>query len=110
MEYAVAAETDIGISRKSNQDAVCIKVARTEKGTVVLALVCDGIPCQVRPRKLYAFYIVPLGEGPTFPLGHFSNTERQQRGQPFLVQRQHDSEYLRNKAVRCRPIPYDINI
>lgn len=43
MEYIVAASTDIGTARKSNQDAVCIKKAQTEKGKVVMAVVCDGM-------------------------------------------------------------------
>ncbi|MBQ9898736.1 MAG: serine/threonine-protein phosphatase [Ruminococcus sp.] len=43
MEYITAADTDIGISKKTNQDSLCIKVAEAESGMVGLMLVCDGM-------------------------------------------------------------------
>ncbi len=43
MKFKVAANTDIGIFRKTNQDAVCIKIAETELGNVLMAVVCDGM-------------------------------------------------------------------
>ena len=43
MDYIVAAETDIGISKKVNQDSVCIKNANTSQGRAALIMVCDGM-------------------------------------------------------------------
>lgn len=43
MEYMFAACSDIGISRKTNQDSVLIKKASTSAGEHVLAVVCDGL-------------------------------------------------------------------
>lgn len=44
MRYLGSVSTDIGISRKTNQDSACIKVARTRKyGQVALGIVCDGM-------------------------------------------------------------------
>lgn len=44
MDYLVAAQTDIGISKKTNQDSYCIKVAKTKShGDVLMAVVCDGM-------------------------------------------------------------------
>lgn len=36
--------SDVGISKKTNQDSACLKIADTEKyGQVVLAMICDGM-------------------------------------------------------------------
>lgn len=43
MKYIVTGSSDIGISKKVNQDAVCVKVAETFYGEVVLAVLCDGM-------------------------------------------------------------------
>lgn len=43
MNYTVAAETDIGILKKVNQDSICIKNARTKQGKAALVMVCDGM-------------------------------------------------------------------
>lgn len=43
MKFIAAADTDVGISKKSNQDSLCIKCADTSKGAVVMAIVCDGM-------------------------------------------------------------------
>lgn len=44
MKYVGMAETDVGISKKTNQDSVCIKIAETpDKKQIVLAVVCDGM-------------------------------------------------------------------
>lgn len=44
MRYLGAAVTDVGISKKTNQDSVCIKIANTEgKGQIVMAVLCDGM-------------------------------------------------------------------
>ena len=43
MEYIAACDTDIGISKKTNQDSVCIKTAKTANGRAALIMVCDGM-------------------------------------------------------------------
>ncbi|MBQ8181214.1 MAG: serine/threonine-protein phosphatase [Ruminococcus sp.] len=43
MKYIVAAETDIGISKKVNQDSICVKNAETKQGKAALVMICDGM-------------------------------------------------------------------
>ena len=43
MQYIAIAETDIGISKETNQDSILIKHASTDVGEVVMAVVCDGM-------------------------------------------------------------------
>lgn len=43
MNYQIALHTDVGIKKDTNQDSLCVKQAETDKGTVLLAVVCDGM-------------------------------------------------------------------
>lgn len=43
MEYIVAADSDIGISKEINQDSICIKTATAGSDSAALVLVCDGM-------------------------------------------------------------------
>lgn len=43
MQYIATADTDIGISKDTNQDSVLIKHASTGKAEVLLAVICDGM-------------------------------------------------------------------
>lgn len=43
MNYQIAAHTDRGIKKDTNQDSLCVKQAETEKGNVLLILICDGM-------------------------------------------------------------------
>jgi len=43
MKYIVTADTDIGISKETNQDSICVRVANTKVGQVVMAIICDGM-------------------------------------------------------------------
>lgn len=43
MKYIAAYHTDVGISKKTNQDSLAIKVVETQKGKVAFAIVCDGM-------------------------------------------------------------------
>lgn len=43
MNYLVAACTDVGIKKDTNQDSLTIKVAETMIGTVAMAVLCDGM-------------------------------------------------------------------
>lgn len=43
MHFMAIADTDVGISKETNQDSVLIKHASTHNGEVLLAIVCDGM-------------------------------------------------------------------
>ncbi len=43
LKFTATANTDIGIVKSTNQDSVLIKHASTEKGEVLMAIVCDGM-------------------------------------------------------------------
>lgn len=43
MHYIATADTDVGISKTTNQDSVLIKHALTDIGEVLMAVVCDGM-------------------------------------------------------------------
>lgn len=43
MHYIATADTDVGISKTTNQDSVLIKHASTDIGEVLMAIVCDGM-------------------------------------------------------------------
>jgi PPM family protein phosphatase len=43
MEVLTAVHTDIGTKKATNQDSLCLKVADTSLGKVVLAVICDGM-------------------------------------------------------------------
>ena len=44
MEYLVAAYTDTGIKKETNQDSICVRrAAVTGIGETILAVVCDGM-------------------------------------------------------------------
>lgn len=43
MKYIITAESDIGIAKSTNQDSLCVRVANTKAGQVVMAIVCDGM-------------------------------------------------------------------
>lgn len=42
-EYKIAAYTDIGIKRRTNQDSIYASVADTDAGTIAIAAICDGM-------------------------------------------------------------------
>lgn len=43
MSFLIAAHTDIGIARPSNQDSVCMKRAVLDGDEIVMAIICDGM-------------------------------------------------------------------
>lgn len=43
MDYKIAVQTDVGIKKDTNQDSCCVKEAVTEKGKVLMAVLCDGM-------------------------------------------------------------------
>ncbi len=43
MRFLSAAHTDVGISKKINQDAFCLKIARTPKHNIAFMVMCDGM-------------------------------------------------------------------
>lgn len=43
MHYLAIADTDVGIVKQTNQDSVLIKHGESEKGELLLAVICDGM-------------------------------------------------------------------
>lgn len=43
MKFLAAADTDIGIRKSANQDSMTLKIADTDNGHIVLAVICDGM-------------------------------------------------------------------
>lgn len=43
MNFIVSANTDIGISKSTNQDSLSVKVLNTPQGRMVFAILCDGM-------------------------------------------------------------------
>ena len=43
MKFMAIADSDIGIVKDTNQDSLLIKHADTQRGEVLLAIVCDGM-------------------------------------------------------------------
>ncbi|MCF0230371.1 MAG: protein phosphatase 2C domain-containing protein, partial [Parasporobacterium sp.] len=43
MELLIAAHSDIGIKKNTNQDSLLIKAAQTSLGKVCLCVICDGM-------------------------------------------------------------------
>ena len=43
MHFTATADTDIGISKKTNQDSILIKHAKADGEEVLLAVICDGM-------------------------------------------------------------------
>ena len=35
--------TDVGITKRVNQDSLCIKQAQTSQGKILMAVICDGM-------------------------------------------------------------------
>lgn len=43
MRFLASAHTDVGIAKKVNQDAFCLKIAKTPKARIALCILCDGM-------------------------------------------------------------------
>lgn len=43
MNYLISYSTDVGMKKRTNQDSLCIKEAKTEKGKIMMVMVCDGM-------------------------------------------------------------------
>lgn len=43
MRYTATADSDVGISKSTNQDSVLIKHASTDIGEILMAIICDGM-------------------------------------------------------------------
>lgn len=43
MEFQVATYTDVGIRKETNQDSLCVKIAKTKIGNIAMAVICDGM-------------------------------------------------------------------
>ena len=43
MKYIAAYHTDVGLTKKTNQDSMAMKIVETKEGRVAFAIVCDGM-------------------------------------------------------------------
>ncbi len=43
MQFLSSTHTDVGIAKKINQDAFCLKIAKTPKYHIAMAVLCDGM-------------------------------------------------------------------
>lgn len=43
MNFSTAFHTDVGIKKKTNQDSLLIHQAQTDKGNILLSVICDGM-------------------------------------------------------------------
>lgn len=43
MNFKIAAHTDVGIKKSTNQDSVLMKIAQTDYGNVAFSAICDGM-------------------------------------------------------------------
>ena len=43
MEFIIAASTDVGNVKESNQDSLSVKILDTPQGKMVFAILCDGM-------------------------------------------------------------------
>lgn len=43
MNFIVAASTDVGIKKLTNQDSYCVRLFNTKQGKIVMAVLCDGM-------------------------------------------------------------------
>lgn len=43
MNFIIAADTDIGLGKNTNQDSLSVKVMNTRQGKMVFAILCDGM-------------------------------------------------------------------
>ncbi len=43
MNYIITANTDVGISKPTNQDSLTVKIINTKQGKMVFAVLCDGM-------------------------------------------------------------------
>lgn len=50
MEFKIAAATDVGIKKKTNQDSLMVRHFETHAGNMVLAVLCDGMGDLIKAR------------------------------------------------------------
>lgn len=43
MNFMIAAHSDVGIKKRTNQDSLLLKIAQTNLGKVCLCVMCDGM-------------------------------------------------------------------
>lgn len=43
MHFSAIANTDIGITKETNQDSLCLLHARSNVGEIIMAIICDGM-------------------------------------------------------------------
>jgi len=84
MSFKIAYHTDTGIRKKTNQDALLIKTAKTAKGRIGLFIVCDGMGGLSQGELASATVIKGMSdwfetELPEITLSNYSETDIQQK-------------------------------
>lgn len=77
MKFVSSYCTDVGISKKVNQDSLCIKVARTLKGDIAMVVVCDGMGGLAKGELASATVIRAFNEWFTQTLPGFVNVQKE---------------------------------
>lgn len=84
MEYIIAASTDIGLVKETNQDSLLIKKARTPIGNIVFAALCDGMGGLAKGEVASASLVTALSDW-------------FQEQFPYLVKRQPEDYQIRSQ-------------
>lgn len=86
MEYLMAAYTDTGLRKKTNQDSICIRRAAVSgRGEAILAVVCDGmgglkkgeVASATAVNAFGAWFDANLSRLPSFSNSDFAQVRRQ---------------------------------
>lgn len=91
MRFLSEAHTDIGISKKMNQDAYCLKIASTKKQKVAFAVLCDGMG-GLKSGELASAFVVNAfcnwfeNELPAMLVNGFDSSQIEKRWNDITVQ------------------------
>lgn len=98
MEYLVNAISDIGQSRASNQDSVCVKKAIWGDSPVLMAIVCDGMGGLAKGELASAAVITEFNHWFETQLPLLLNQSSNTSSDVFIVQLQHVWRNLLNNT------------
>lgn len=106
MKFNIALHTDVGIKKATNQDSLCIKQAETNKGNILLAMVCDGMGGLAKGEVASASVILAFSnwfekELPkTLAKKNYLEEIRYQWDRLIKEQNQNIAEYGRNQNIQ----------
>lgn len=82
--YLLDSCSDVGISRKINQDACCVRILKTLLHTIVLAVVCDGVGGMEEGEYASKSTVLAFNNWFDYKLGELA-LEREQTDLPHLL-------------------------